>query len=208
MLQKRISDTIHSLTALAKNPLFLDTLIIDEVIAFYRDAIKRHRAQLLALVSFSVPQMCPKALASSRSAPFILEKHDALIANNLCQNDDEFNSTDLSIKLEELSTQWRTILRDIQDMQAHIHQLRSVADSRSSRKEEGASGPHLHANHHKHTRQKSSDVFGPPAEEILQLQLSTCDFWARCVNMYLERTTNRIKNSVRALLAPNKDIPC
>lgn len=52
MLQKRISDTIHSLTALAKNPLFLDTLIIDEVIAFYRDAIKRHRAQLLALVSF------------------------------------------------------------------------------------------------------------------------------------------------------------
>lgn len=39
------------MTALAKNPLFLDTLIIDEVIAFYRDAIKRHRAQLLALVS-------------------------------------------------------------------------------------------------------------------------------------------------------------
>lgn len=51
VLQKRISDSIHSLTALAKNPLFLDTLIIDEVIAFYRDAIKRHRAQLLALVS-------------------------------------------------------------------------------------------------------------------------------------------------------------
>ncbi|POS77467.1 hypothetical protein DHEL01_v204145 [Diaporthe helianthi] len=164
VLQNRISDSIHSLTALAKNPLFLDTLIIDEVIAFYRDAIKRHRAQLLAL------------------------------------NDDESNSTDLSIKLEELSTQWRTILRDIQDIQAHIHHLRSVADSRSSRKhmQESTPGrhqPHGNGTHHKHTRQKSSDVFGPPATEILQLQLSTCDFWARCVNMYLERTTNRIKNS-------------
>ncbi|KAG8166052.1 hypothetical protein KVR01_004604 [Diaporthe batatas] len=161
VLQKRISDAIHSMTALAKNPLFLDTLIIDEVIAFYRDAIKRHRAQLLAL------------------------------------NDDESNSTDLSIKLEELSTQWRTILRDIQDMQAHIHHLRSVADSRSSRQQdsERTSGLHPHGNYHRHTRQKSSDVFGPPATEILQLQLSTCDFWARCVNMYLDRTTNRIKNS-------------
>lgn len=63
VLQKRISDAIHSLTALAKNPLFLDTLIIDEVIAFYRDAIKRHRAQLLSLVSLlshkSVPRLWP-----------------------------------------------------------------------------------------------------------------------------------------------------
>lgn len=81
-------------------------------------------------------------------------------------------------------------------MQAHIHHLRSVADSRLSRKQEKTSGLHPHGDYHKHTRQKSSDVFGPPATEILQLQLSTCDFWARCVNMYLERTTNRIKNSV------------
>ncbi|KAI3397706.1 hypothetical protein diail_10475 [Diaporthe ilicicola] len=158
-LQKRISDAIHSLTALAKNPLFLDTLIIDEVIAFYRDAIKRHRAQLLAL------------------------------------NDDDTNSTDLSIKLEELCTQWRTILRDIQDTQAHIHHLRSVAESRSSRKQERTASLHPHSDYHRHTRQKSSDVFGPPATEILQLQLSTCDFWARCVNMYLDRTTSRVKNS-------------
>ncbi|KAK7703067.1 hypothetical protein SLS64_009338 [Diaporthe eres] len=168
VLQKRISDAIHSLTALAKNPLFLDTLIIDEVIAFYRDAIKRHRAQLLAL------------------------------------NDDDSNSTDLSIKLEELSTQWRTILRDIQDMQAHIHELRSVAESRSSRQQERASMLHQHANYHKHTRQKSSDVFGPPATEILQLQLSTCDFWARCVTMYLERTNNRVKKSTYRM---SKTIP-
>lgn len=49
-LSKRISDTIHSLEALAKNPLFMDTLIIDEMIAFYRDAIKSHRSQLLAIV--------------------------------------------------------------------------------------------------------------------------------------------------------------
>ncbi|KAJ0109685.1 hypothetical protein J7T55_014247 [Diaporthe amygdali] len=167
-LQKRISDTIHSLTALAKNPLFLDTLIIDEVIAFYRDAIKRHRAQLLAL------------------------------------NDDDSNSTDLSIKLEELVTQWRVILRDIQDMQAHIHHLRSVADSRSALKQERAASSHLQVNFHRHTRQKSSDVFGPPATEILQLQLSTCDFWARCVNMYLDRTTDRIKNSTYRL---SKTIP-
>lgn len=84
-------------------------------------------------------------------------------------------------------------------MQAHIHHLREVADSRASRNQERASAPHQHASYHKHTRQKSSDVFGPPATEILQLQLSTCDFWARCVNMYLERTTNRIKNSVSLL---------
>lgn len=49
-LRKRIADTIHSLEALAKNPLFMDTLIIDEMIAFYRDAIKSHRTQLLAMV--------------------------------------------------------------------------------------------------------------------------------------------------------------
>lgn len=141
--------------------------------------------------------MCLRLWPLPDPIPLIPEKHNTLIANGRCQNDDESNSTDLSIKLEELSTQWRTILRDIQDMQAHIHHLRSVAESRESRKQERASGPHQHANYHKHTRQKSSDVFGPPATEILQLQLSTCDFWARCVNMYLERTTNRIKNSVR-----------
>lgn len=49
-LQQRISDSIHSLEALSKNPLFMDTLIIDEIITFYRDAIKSHRSQLLALV--------------------------------------------------------------------------------------------------------------------------------------------------------------
>lgn len=49
-LRKRIADTIHGLEALAKNPLFMDTLIIDEMIAFYRDAIKSHRTQLLAMV--------------------------------------------------------------------------------------------------------------------------------------------------------------
>lgn len=49
-LQQRISDSIHSLEALSKSPLFMDTLIIDEIITFYRDAIKSHRSQLLALV--------------------------------------------------------------------------------------------------------------------------------------------------------------
>ncbi|KUI55530.1 hypothetical protein VP1G_02948 [Cytospora mali] len=127
-LQKRISETIHGLESLAKNPLFMDTLIIDEMIAYYRDAIKVHRAQLLAF-----------------------------------QNDDEPNSTELSIKLEELAGNWRTILSDIQSLQTHIQHLQS-----------------------------SSEVFGPPASEILQLQDSTCEFWRRCVNMYLERTADRI----------------
>lgn len=49
-LQKRIAKTIHSLEALAKSPLFMDTLIIDEIINFYRDAIKVHRTQMLAMV--------------------------------------------------------------------------------------------------------------------------------------------------------------
>lgn len=49
-LRKRIAKTIHSLEALAKSPLFMDTLIIDELINFYRDAIKVHRSQMLAMV--------------------------------------------------------------------------------------------------------------------------------------------------------------
>lgn len=138
-----------------------------------------------------------QTLGPFRSGPLIHPEHSIVIANSRCQNDDDSNSTDLSIKLEELSTQWRTILRDIQDMQAHIHHLRSVADSREIRKQQKVSRLHPNSQYQKHTRQKSSDVFGPPATEILQLQLSTCDFWARCVNMYLERTSNRIKNSVR-----------
>lgn len=47
-----------------------------------------------------------------------------------------------------------------------------------------------------HTRQQSSEVLGPQAAEIFKLQNSTCEFWARCVNMYLERTTDRMKKSV------------
>lgn len=41
---------MHSMEALAKNPFFMDTLIVDEVIAFYRDAIKSHRSRLLSIV--------------------------------------------------------------------------------------------------------------------------------------------------------------
>lgn len=52
-LRKRISTTVHSLQALAKNPLFMDTLIIDEIINFYRDVIKTHRGQMLAMVCLS-----------------------------------------------------------------------------------------------------------------------------------------------------------
>lgn len=51
-LRKRIAKTIHSLEALAKSPLFMDTLIIDEIINFYRDAIKVHRKELQAMVRF------------------------------------------------------------------------------------------------------------------------------------------------------------
>ncbi|KAK7740497.1 hypothetical protein SLS53_005340 [Cytospora paraplurivora] len=171
-LQKRISDTIHSLEALARNPLFMDTLIIDEMISFYRDAIKTHRAQLLAV-----------------------------------QNDEETSSTDMSIKLEELAGNWRTILRDIQSIQTHIQHLQSVAETRTHQRQAPAPAParyhhHHHHHHHNpsqhrfqrgHTRQESSEVvLGPPAREILQLQNSTCEFWSRCVGMYLERTTARI----------------
>ena len=161
-LQNRIADTIHSLEALAKNPLFMDTLIVDEMIAFYRDAIKFHRGQLLAV-----------------------------------QNDDETNSTDMSIKLEELAGHWRTILKDIQSIQTHIQHLQSVAEARSRQARARARTPPApfpsgDYQHRRHTRQKSSDAFGPPAGEVLQLQRSTCEFWARCVNMYLERTASRI----------------
>lgn len=49
-LRKRISKAVHSLQALSTSPLFMDTLIVDEVINFYRDAIKSHRNQMLAMV--------------------------------------------------------------------------------------------------------------------------------------------------------------
>lgn len=173
-LQKRISDTIHSLEALAKNPLFMDTLIIDEMIAFYRDAIKVHRSQLLAIPN---------------------------------DDNEELSSTDLAIKLEELAGHWRTILIDIQSIQTHIRHLRSVAETRVHRKRARTPPPAFpfpgggeyrgrgRGHDHGHTRQKSSDVFGPPAGEILQLQASTCEFWSRCVNLYLDRTTDRISEN-------------
>lgn len=112
----------------------------------------------------------------------------------------------MSIKLEELATHWRTILRDIHSIQTHIGHLRELSETRVAVQEQQQyerqhqrSGSHLsQGDFHHHTRQNSSDVFGPPAGEIFQLQSSTCEFWTRCVNMYLERTTDRIKNSVSA----------
>lgn len=173
-LQRRILDTIQGLEALAKNPLFLDTLIIDEMIGYYRDAIKVHRAQLLA------------------------------VQND--DNDEPGGGTELAIRLEELAGNWRTILRDIQSIQAHIQRLRSLAETRKARPTRSRTPPPpprrpfprgdflpRHRSHRGHTRQQSSgDVFGPPAGEVLQLQSSTCDFWTRCVTMYLERTGDRI----------------
>lgn len=116
----------------------------------------------------------------------------------------------MSIKLEELATHWRTILKDINSIQTHILHLRELAETRmaSSSSHPNSSSLHLSSNdrrlgggrgregdYHHHTRQKSSDVFGPAAAEIFQLQTSTCEFWTRCVNMYLERTTDRIRNA-------------
>lgn len=117
----------------------------------------------------------------------------------------------MSIKLEELATHWRTILKDINSIQTHILHLRELAETRmaSSSSHPKNSSSHLSSNdrrlgggsrgregdYHHHTRQKSSDVFGPAAAEIFQLQTSTCEFWTRCVNMYLERTTDRIRNA-------------
>lgn len=49
-LQRRITDSVRSMEALAKNPLFMDTLIIDEVIAYYRDVIKSFRTRMIAMV--------------------------------------------------------------------------------------------------------------------------------------------------------------
>lgn len=71
-----------------------------------------------------------------------------------------------------------------------------AAASQQQHRRSRARSPTRHGDYHQHTRQKSSDVFGPQAAEIFQLQTSTCEFWTRCVNMYLERTTDRIKNSV------------
>ncbi|KAF3769497.1 hypothetical protein M406DRAFT_325004 [Cryphonectria parasitica EP155] len=160
-LQKRITDIIRSMEALAKNPLFMDTLIIDEVIAYYRDAIKSHRSQLLAL------------------------------------NDDDSKGTEMSIKLEELAANWRTILQDVHGIRAHIHQLQDLVRSREGQSQARASSVSGRSSFNQHTRQKSSEVFGPQAAEILELQHSTCEFWTRCVTMYLERTTDRAKNSVQ-----------
>ncbi|KAJ4391280.1 hypothetical protein N0V93_004897 [Gnomoniopsis smithogilvyi] len=170
-LRKRIAKTIHSLEALAKSPLFMDTLIIDEIINFYRDAIKVHRTQMLAV------------------------------------NEDDNNSTETSIKLEELATHWRTILRDIHNIQTHIHHLQEIAASRAAQQRKATmmtASPHKSNNPYQHTRQKSSEVLGPQSAEIFKLQHSTCEFWARCVNMYLERTTDRIRNSTYRL---TKTIP-
>lgn len=50
---------MQSLQALSKSHLFLDTLIIDEIINFYRDAIKSHRNQMLAMVATSPPESGP-----------------------------------------------------------------------------------------------------------------------------------------------------
>lgn len=185
-LQKRISDTVQSLEALAKNPLFMDTLIIDEIIAFYRDAIKSHRSQLLAIVSQS---------ADLPPSPF--EACSRLIT---LQKDDDSTGTELSIKLEELAAHWRTILRDIHNIQTHINHLQEIASSTQEQRGRTRS-PHRRGGHRQHTRQQSSEVLGPQAAEIFKLQNSTCEFWARCVNMYLERTTDRMKKSVSRPLA-------
>ncbi|KAJ4424661.1 hypothetical protein N0V82_000589 [Gnomoniopsis sp. IMI 355080] len=165
-LRQRIAKTIHSLEALAKSPLFMDTLIIDEIINFYRDAIKVHRTQMLAM------------------------------------SDDDTNSTETSIKLEELAAHWRTILRDIHNIQTHIHHLQEIAALRTAQRPQQRRArttpnahPHKSNNPYQHTRQQSSEVLGPQSAEIFKLQHSTCEFWARCVNMYLERTTDRIRNS-------------
>lgn len=127
----------------------------------------------------------------------------------------------MSIKLEELATHWRTILKDIQTIQTHILHLRDLAETRMAL---SSSQQHHHhhrnsshlsssssrqrrqrGDYHQHTRQKSSDVFGPAAAEIFHLQSSTCEFWTRCVNMYLERTTDRIRNATTYRL--RKTIP-
>lgn len=63
-LRKRIAKTIHSLEALAKSPLFMDTLIIDEIINFYRDAIKVHRKELQAMVRFFFHKKAREAKSS------------------------------------------------------------------------------------------------------------------------------------------------
>ncbi|PSR78934.1 hypothetical protein BD289DRAFT_109557 [Coniella lustricola] len=198
-LQRRITDSVRSMEALAKNPLFMDTLIIDEVIAFYRDLIKSFRTRMIAT-----------------------------------NNDTSRSSTETSIRLEELATTWRAILRDIHATIHHIHYLQDLAHARPSRTSSSFSSStsssyfpmsqfHFQdgGGHHRggsnstnggsgsgsgysHTRQKSSEVFGPQALEVLELQHSTCEFWARCVSMYLERTTDRARSSTLRL---RKTIP-
>lgn len=109
----------------------------------------------------------------------------------------------MSIKLEELATHWRTIIRDIHNLQTHINHLQELAATNIEQDRSKTPSLYKHDNYHQHTRQKSSEVLGPQAAEIFKLQNSTCEFWARCVNMYLERTTDRIRNSVSFLLSEN-----
>lgn len=186
-LQKRIRESVQSMEALAKNPLFMDTLIIDEIIAFYRDAIKSHRTQLLAIVRI------------------LIRTHQSVWWQTLTapKKDDDATGTELSIKLEELAAHWRTILRDIHNIQTHINHLSEIANSTLEQRGR-TKASQKRDSHRRHIRQQSSEVLGPQAAEIFKLQNSTCDFWARCVNMYLERTTDRMKKSVswRALLFP------
>lgn len=103
----------------------------------------------------------------------------------------------MTIRLEELAAKWRTILADIRGIRAHVSELQELVQSRTVHHQTRASPPAGRGSCYQHTRRQSSEVFGPRAAEILELQHSTCEFWARCVNMYLQRTTDRAnKNSV------------
>jgi hypothetical protein len=221
-LQRRITDSVRSMEALAKNPLFMDTLIIDEVIAFYRDVIKSFRTRMIALVCdlFFVPFffcaiVCPATLLDVVPTTTYFCVHTGVVITLFMfphmiyvlvmltmqpQNDDTSRSTETSIKLEELATTWCAILRDIHATISHIHHLQDLAQARPSKsssssssssssfpmsqfqfQDVGGAGDGAHG--YSHTRQKSSEVFGPRALEVLELQHSTCEFWARCVSM-------------------------
>lgn len=85
--------------------------------------------------------------------------------------------------------------------QHHRNSSHLSSSSRQRRRQQQQQG----GDYHQHTRQKSSDVFGPAAAEIFHLQSSTCEFWTRCVNMYLDRTTDRIRDATTYRL--RKTIP-
>ncbi|RFU34190.1 hypothetical protein B7463_g2176, partial [Scytalidium lignicola] len=108
-LKKRISDAIKSSLSLACKPFFIDTLILDHLLASYRAAIADRRASLLAVVT-----------KPSNSFRVKLTRYQEKFT-------DKSTIEDRTNKLHVLAVQWHTIWKDLADVKQHIQHLRSIS---------------------------------------------------------------------------------